>query len=221
MQRKKDEEDLDSLRGRIANRKIVRDQQIQARNEKLKAREAQLALEKDKREAIENRRKAEEEERKKATMAAIQYATSNPKKRLQKVKFAKSFAILKSHQKGGNKQEKKKILAARRKNGNIDHLTGPQLAEKAQEFFKHFTEINEDKYNLEITLQKHQYTLKVSVKVKKVFEFIAFATTRSRSCGATEQNQHEKIKFYNQKFFLFITNLIKYSEIRGLPGVEI
>ncbi|CBY24974.1 unnamed protein product [Oikopleura dioica] len=147
VQRKKDEEDLDSLRGRIANRKIVRDQQIQARNEKLKAREAQLALEKEKREAIENRRKAEEEERKKATMAAIQYATSNPKKRLQK--------------KGGNKQEKKKILAARRKNGNIDHLTGPQLAEKAQEFFKHFTEINEDKYNLEITLQKHQYTLKL------------------------------------------------------------
>ena len=91
MQRKKDEEDLDSLRGRIANRKIVRDQQIQARNEKLKAREAQLALEKEKREAIENRRKAEEEERKKATMAAIQYATSNPKKRLQKVKFAKIF----------------------------------------------------------------------------------------------------------------------------------
>ena len=69
------------------NRKILRDQQISARNEKLKAREAQLALEKEKREAIENRRKAEEEERKKATMAAIQYATSNPKKRLQKARF--------------------------------------------------------------------------------------------------------------------------------------
>ena len=69
------------------NRKILRDQQISARNEKLKAREAQLALEKEKREAIENRRKAEEEERKKATMAAIQYATSNPKKRLQKATF--------------------------------------------------------------------------------------------------------------------------------------
>lgn len=72
----------------------MRDGQITARNEKLKAREAQLALEREKREAIENRRKAEEEERKKATMAAIQYATSNPKKRLQKAK-SQNFQNLK------------------------------------------------------------------------------------------------------------------------------
>jgi hypothetical protein len=60
----------------------------------LKAREAQLAFEREKREAIENRRKAEEEERKKATMAAIQYATSNPKKRHQKAK-SQNFQNLK------------------------------------------------------------------------------------------------------------------------------
>ncbi|CAG5081796.1 Oidioi.mRNA.OKI2018_I69.PAR.g9963.t1.cds [Oikopleura dioica] len=134
----------------IADLKKLIDQHFEQRKkdeEDLEAREAQLALEKEKREAIENRRKQEEEERKKATMAAIQYATSNPKKRLQK--------------KGGNKQEKKKVLAARRKNGNIDHLSGAQLAEKALEFFNHFSEINEDKYNLEILLEKHQYNLKL------------------------------------------------------------
>ena len=131
---------MEGLRKRIENRKIVREEQIEARNKKLKAREAQLALEREKREAIENRRKLEEEERKKATMAAIQYATSNPKKRLQKVFFSSenfviAFLSLERRKQAGKEKSARCSTKKRQHRPSFRHSTCRKSARFFQPLF--------------------------------------------------------------------------------------
>ena len=64
------------------------------------------------------------------------------------------------------KEEKKKILAERRKPLNIDHLSGERLQEKVVEFYEWLQTLEASKYDLEL----QQVDLKLTIKGMRVRE---------------------------------------------------
>ncbi|XP_077758706.1 troponin T, cardiac muscle-like [Canis aureus] len=114
--RKKEEEELISLKDRIEKRRAERAEQQRIRNEREKERQTRLAEERARREEEENRRKAEDEARKKKALSNMMHFGGY---------------IQKTERKSGKRQtereKKKKILAERRKVLAIDHLNEDQL----------------------------------------------------------------------------------------------
>merc|ERR1712173_219509 len=64
---------------------------------------------------------------------------------------------------GGNKQtvreKKRKVLAERRKPLNIDHLAKDKLTDKAKELHKYFIQMENEKYDLEVVLERQKYDI--------------------------------------------------------------
>lgn len=58
-----------------------------------------------------------------------------------------SLAKLKFFQRAAGKDLKKKILAERRKQLNVDHLSGEKLQEKAVELHKWMAQLEDQKYD--------------------------------------------------------------------------
>ncbi|XP_038604925.1 troponin T, cardiac muscle isoform X2 [Tachyglossus aculeatus] len=150
--RKKEEEELISLKDRIENRRAERAEQQRIRNEREKERQTRLAEEKARREEEENRRKAADDARKKKAFSNMLH-------------FGGYIQKGKTERKGGKKQtereKKKKILAERRKVLAIDHLNEDQLREKAKGLWQSIYNLEAEKFDLQEKLKQQKYEINV------------------------------------------------------------
>merc|ERR1712212_374466 len=142
--RKKDEEELQGLKDRIEKRKLVREQQIAERAIREKKRQEEEKAERIRKEEEEERKKKAEEEKKKDALAAMSMNFGGAAQRQNNRKGKRAQ----------DKDKKKKILADRRKQLNVDHLSGEKLQEKAIELHKWLSFLEEDKYDFEV---KHDF----------------------------------------------------------------
>uniref|UniRef100_A0A2K5Q2F3 Troponin T, cardiac muscle n=1 Tax=Cebus imitator TaxID=2715852 RepID=A0A2K5Q2F3_CEBIM len=144
--RKKEEEELVSLKDRIERRRAERAEQQRIRNEREKERQNRLAEERARREEEENRRKAEDEARKKKALSNMMHFGGY---------------IQKTERKSGKRQtereKKKKILAERRKVLAIDHLNEDQLREKAKELWQSIYNLEAEKFDLQEKFKQQKY----------------------------------------------------------------
>ncbi|KAF5913982.1 hypothetical protein HPG69_010140 [Diceros bicornis minor] len=147
--RKKEEEELVSLKDRIEKRRAERAEQQRIRNEREKERQTRLAEERARREEEENRRKAEDEARKKKALSNM-------------IHFG--GYIQKTERKSGKRQtereKKKKILAERRKVLAIDHLNEDQLREKAKELWQSIYNLEAEKFDLQEKFKQQKYEVR-------------------------------------------------------------
>ncbi|XP_027699224.1 troponin T, cardiac muscle isoform X1 [Vombatus ursinus] len=148
--RKKEEEELISLKDRIENRRAERAEQQRIRSEREKERQNRLAEEKARREEEENRRKAEDEARKKKALSNMMHFGGY---------------IQKTERKTGKRQtereKKKKILAERRKVLAIDHLNEDQLREKAKDLWQTIYNLEAEKFDLQERFKQQKYEINV------------------------------------------------------------
>ncbi|XP_054546661.1 troponin T, cardiac muscle [Talpa occidentalis] len=148
--RKKEEEELLSLKDRIEKRRAERAEQQRIRNEREKERQTRLAEERARREEEENRRKAEDEARKKKALSNMMHFGGY---------------IQKTERKSGKRQtereKKKKILAERRKALAIDHLNEDQLREKAKELWQSIYNLEAEKFDLQEKFKQQKYEINV------------------------------------------------------------
>ncbi|RMB99489.1 hypothetical protein DUI87_24226 [Hirundo rustica rustica] len=132
--RKKEEEELLSLKDRIEQRRAERAEQQRIRSEREKERQARMAEERARKEEEEARKRAEEEARKKKAFSNMLHFGGY---------------MQKSEKKGGKKQtereKKKKILSERRKPLNIDHLSEDKLRDKAKELWQNIHDLEAEK----------------------------------------------------------------------------
>ncbi|XP_023563658.1 troponin T, cardiac muscle isoform X3 [Octodon degus] len=148
--RKKEEEELISLKDRIEKRRAERAEQQRIRNEREKERQNRLAEERARREEEENRRRAEDEARKKKALSNMMHFGGY---------------IQKTERKSGKRQtereKKKKILAERRKVLAIDHLNEDQLREKAKELWQNIYDLEAEKFDLQEKFKQQKYEINV------------------------------------------------------------
>ncbi|XP_050767240.1 troponin T, cardiac muscle isoform X4 [Gymnogyps californianus] len=148
--RKKEEEELMSLKDRIEQRRAERAEQQRIRSEREKERQARMAEEKARKEEEEARKKAEEEARKKKAFSNMLHFGGY---------------MQKSEKKGGKKQtereKKKKILSERRKPLNIDHLNEDKLRDKAKELWQTIRDLEAEKFDLQEKFKRQKYEINV------------------------------------------------------------
>uniref|UniRef100_A0A8D0VNF9 Troponin T, cardiac muscle n=1 Tax=Sus scrofa TaxID=9823 RepID=A0A8D0VNF9_PIG len=146
--RKKEEEELVSLKDRIEKRRAERAEQQRIRTEREKERQTRLAEERARREEEENRRKAEDEARKKKALSNMMHFGGY----IQKVGTER-----KSGKRQTEREKKKKILAERRKVLAIDHLNEDQLREKAKELWQSIYNLEAEKFDLQEKFKQQKY----------------------------------------------------------------
>ncbi|XP_010119353.1 PREDICTED: troponin T, cardiac muscle isoform X2 [Chlamydotis macqueenii] len=148
--RKKEEEELISLKDRIEQRRAERAEQQRIRSEREKERQARMAEERARKEEEEARKKAEEEQRKKKAFSNMLHFGGY---------------MQKSEKKGGKKQtereKKKKILSERRKPLNIDHLNEDKLRDKAKELWQTIRDLEAEKFDLQEKFKRQKYEINV------------------------------------------------------------
>ncbi|XP_029418056.1 troponin T, cardiac muscle [Nannospalax galili] len=151
--RKKEEEELISLKDRIEKRRAERAEQQRIRNEREKERQNRLAEERARREEEENRRKAEDEARKKKALSNMMHFGGYIQKQAQTER--------KSGKRQTEREKKKKILAERRKVLAIDHLNEDQLREKAKELWQSIYNLEAEKFDLQEKFKQQKYEINV------------------------------------------------------------
>ncbi|XP_009188474.1 troponin T, cardiac muscle isoform X6 [Papio anubis] len=151
--RKKEEEELVSLKDRIERRRAERAEQQRIRNEREKERQNRLAEERARREEEENRRKAEDEARKKKALSNMMHFGGYIQKQAQTER--------KSGKRQTEREKKKKILAERRKVLAIDHLNEDQLREKAKELWQSIYNLEAEKFDLQEKFKQQKYEINV------------------------------------------------------------
>ncbi|NWW71120.1 TNNT2 protein, partial [Atrichornis clamosus] len=148
--RKKEEEELLSLKDRIEQRRAERAEQQRIRSEREKERQARMAEERARKEEEEARKRAEEEARKKKAFSNMLHFGGY---------------MQKSEKKGGKKQtereKKKKILSERRKPLNIDHLSEDKLRDKAKELWQNIRDLEAEKFDLQEKFKRQKYEINV------------------------------------------------------------
>ncbi|KAI2520897.1 troponin T2, cardiac type, partial [Homo sapiens] len=149
--RKKEEEELVSLKDRIERRRAERAEQQRIRNEREKERQNRLAEERARREEEENRRKAEDEARKKKALSNMMHFGGYIQKQAQTER--------KSGKRQTEREKKKKILAERRKVLAIDHLNEDQLREKAKELWQSIYNLEAEKFDLQEKFKQQKYEI--------------------------------------------------------------
>uniref|UniRef100_A0A674JD04 Troponin T2, cardiac type n=1 Tax=Terrapene triunguis TaxID=2587831 RepID=A0A674JD04_9SAUR len=147
--RKKEEEELISLKDRIEHRRAERAEQQRIRSEREKERQARVAEERARREEEEARKKAEEDARKKKAFSNMLHFGGY----LQKVQ--------KSGKKQTEREKKKKILSERRKPLNIDHLNEDKLRDKAKELWQSIHDLEAEKFELQEKFKRQKYEVRV------------------------------------------------------------
>ncbi|XP_034866246.1 troponin T, cardiac muscle isoform X5 [Mirounga leonina] len=150
--RKKEEEELISLKDRIEKRRAERAEQQRIRNEQEKERQTRLAEERARREEEENRRKAEDEARKKKALSNMMHFGGY----IQKAQTER-----KSGKRQTEREKKKMILAERRKVLAIDHLNEDQLREKAKELWQSIYNLEAEKFDLQEKFKQQKYEINV------------------------------------------------------------
>ncbi|XP_073176142.1 troponin T, cardiac muscle isoform X1 [Lepidochelys kempii] len=146
--RKKEEEELISLKDRIEHRRAERAEQQRIRSEREKERQARMAEERARREEEEARKKAEEDARKKKAFSNMLHFGGY----LQKTEK-------KSGKKQTEREKKKKILSERRKPLNIDHLNEDKLRDKAKELWQSIHDLEAEKFELQEKFKRQKYEL--------------------------------------------------------------
>ncbi|CAJ0956726.1 unnamed protein product [Ranitomeya imitator] len=145
--RKKEEEEIIGLKERIEKRRAERSEQQRIRTEKEKERQNRLAEEKARREEQDALRRAEDDMKKKKALSSMGASYSS--------------YLAKADQKRGKKQtareQKKKILADRRKPLNVDHMSEDKLREKAKEFWDWLYQLESEKFEMGEKLKKQKY----------------------------------------------------------------
>uniref|UniRef100_H3CAU9 Troponin T type 3a (skeletal, fast) n=1 Tax=Tetraodon nigroviridis TaxID=99883 RepID=H3CAU9_TETNG len=162
--RKKEEEELIALKDRIEKRRAERAEQQRVRAEKEKERQARREEERRIREEAEAKKKAEDEAKKKSALSSM---GSNYSSHLQR-----------ADQKRGGKKEterekKKKILAARRKPLNIDHLNEDKLKDKINELHDWMCQLESEKFDHmeKLKLQKYEVTRLRKIESEELSKF--------------------------------------------------
>ncbi|XP_034623458.1 troponin T, cardiac muscle isoform X4 [Trachemys scripta elegans] len=148
--RKKEEEELISLKDRIEHRRAERAEQQRIRSEREKERQARVAEERARREEEEARKKAEEDARKKKAFSNMLHFGGY----LQKTEK-------KSGKKQTEREKKKKILSERRKPLNIDHLNEDKLRDKAKELWQSIHDLEAEKFELQEKFKRQKYEINV------------------------------------------------------------
>ncbi|XP_061487869.1 troponin T, cardiac muscle isoform X2 [Rhineura floridana] len=148
--RKKEEEELISLKDRIEQRRAERAEQQRIRSEREKERQARLAEERARKEEEEARKRAEEDARKKKAFSNMLHFGGY----LQKTEK-------KSGKKQTEREKKKKILSERRKPLTIDHLNEDKLREKAKELWQNIHDLEAEKFDLQEKFKKQKYEINV------------------------------------------------------------
>ncbi|XP_073430145.1 troponin T, fast skeletal muscle isoform X2 [Dendrobates tinctorius] len=147
--RKKEEEEIIGLKERIEKRRAERAEQQRIRTEKEKERQNRLAEEKARREEQDALRRAEDDMKKKKALSSMGASYSS--------------YLAKADQKRGKKQtareQKKKILADRRKPLNVDHMSEDKLREKAKEFWDWLYQLESEKFEMGEKLKKQKYEI--------------------------------------------------------------
>ncbi|XP_067830562.1 troponin T, slow skeletal muscle isoform X4 [Heptranchias perlo] len=150
-QRKKEEEELISLKDRIEHRRAERAEQQRVRAEKERDRHTRLLEEKTRKEDEEAKKRAEDDAKK--------------KKVLSNMGAHYGGYLVKAEQRRGRKQTgremKKKILAERRKPLNIDHLNDEKMKEKAKELWEWMYQLESEKFDLMDKLKRQKYEINV------------------------------------------------------------
>merc|ERR1712142_1054936 len=149
-QRKKDEEELESLRLRIEERKAKRAVEMQERAEKEKEKVAREREERKLKEAEEEEKRKAEEDKKKKAIANMSLHYGGYLRRAEKNKPNKRQT---------EREKKKKILAERRKPLNIDYLGIEKLREKVTEFWTDLYALEEEKYDQEQKINRQKYDI--------------------------------------------------------------
>ncbi|XP_031734409.1 troponin T type 3a (skeletal, fast) isoform X3 [Anarrhichthys ocellatus] len=162
--RKKEEEELIGLKDRIEKRRAERAEQQRVRSEKDKERQAKREEERRIREEKDLQKKSDEDAKKKSALSSL---GSNYSSHLQK-----------ADQKRGGKKEterekKKKILASRRKQLNIDHLNEDKLKDKITELHEWMTQLESEKFDHMERLKRQKY--EVTTLRKRVEELSKFS----------------------------------------------
>uniref|UniRef100_A0A8C8DND9 Troponin T type 3a (skeletal, fast) n=1 Tax=Oryzias sinensis TaxID=183150 RepID=A0A8C8DND9_9TELE len=160
--RKKEEEELIALKERIEKRRAERAEQQRIRAEKDKERQARREEERRIKEESDAKKKAEEDAKKKSAMTSSTYSSH----------------LQKADQKRGGKKEterekKKKILAARRKQLNIDHLSEDKLKDKINELYEWMRQLESEKFEHMERLKRQKY--EVTTLRKRVEELSKFS----------------------------------------------
>nr|KAF6266848.1 troponin T2, cardiac type [Pipistrellus kuhlii] len=150
--RKKEEEELISLKDRIEKRRAERAEQQRIRSEREKERQNRLAEERARREEEENRRRAEDDARKKKALSNMMHFGGY----IQKAQTEK-----RSGKRQTEREKKKKILAERRKVLAIDHLNEDQLREKAKELWQCIYNLEAEKFDLQEKFKQQKYEINV------------------------------------------------------------
>merc|ERR1712098_698089 len=171
--RKKEEEELIALKDRIEKRRAERAEQQRVRAEKEKERQARREEERRIREESDLKKKADDEAKKKSALSSM---GSNYSSHLQRA----------DQNRGGKKEtereKKKKILAARRKQLNIDHLNEDKLKDKITELHEWMKTLESEKFDHMERLKRQKY--EVTTLRKRVEELSKYskkgAATRRR-----------------------------------------
>ncbi|XP_060893081.1 troponin T type 3a (skeletal, fast) isoform X1 [Labrus mixtus] len=162
--RKKEEEELIALKERIEKRRAERAEQQRIRSEKEKERQAKREEERRIREESDAKKRADDDAKKKSALSSM---GSNYSSHLQK-----------ADQKRGGKKEterekKKKILTARRKQLNIDHLNEDKLKDKINELHEWMVQLESEKFDHMERLKKQKY--EVTTLRKRIEELSKFS----------------------------------------------
>uniref|UniRef100_A0A3B4GVV3 Troponin T, fast skeletal muscle isoforms-like n=1 Tax=Pundamilia nyererei TaxID=303518 RepID=A0A3B4GVV3_9CICH len=147
--RKKEEEELIALKERIEKRRAERAEQQRVRAEKEKERQARREQEERRiREEADAKKKADDDAKKKSALSSMgsQYSSHLQRQADQK----------RGGKKETEREKKKKILAARRKQLNIDHLNEDKL-EKIKELHDWMTQLESEKFDHTERLKRQKY----------------------------------------------------------------
>lgn len=144
-QRKKDEEELISLKDRIERRRSERAEIQRVRTEKEKDRQNRIAEERHRKEEEEAKKKAEDDLKKKKVLTGI---GANFGGFLAKAETRKGKRLT-------GREVKRKTLNERRKPLCIDNLREESLKEKAQEMWNCIHQLESEKFEF-IEYMKHQ-----------------------------------------------------------------
>ncbi|XP_063759941.1 troponin T, slow skeletal muscle isoform X3 [Eleginops maclovinus] len=144
-QRKKDEEELISLKDRIENRRSERAEIQRVRTEKEKDRQNRITEERHRKEEEEAKRKADDDLKKKKVLSGM---GANFGGFLAKAETRKGKRLT-------GREIKKKTLAERRKALNVDNMREDALKQEAQEMWNWIYQLESEKFDY-VEYMKHQ-----------------------------------------------------------------
>ncbi|XP_036447804.1 troponin T type 2a (cardiac) isoform X2 [Colossoma macropomum] len=146
--RKKEEEELISLKDRIEKRRSERAEQQRIRSEREKERQKRLEEERTRKEEEEAKKRAEDDAKKK-TLTSLHFGGYMQKTERQ------------SGKKQTGREKKKKILSDRRKPLNIENASESALREKVKELWNWMHQLEAEKFELQYQFTKQKYEIKV------------------------------------------------------------